>query len=627
MIFFISAQRCGARRFGVVMVSVVAGLFFVTAAVAQGEGSPSSAPPSGSQSDTKTPSRQEREDFRLKMSKTPLPSKGCFTAHYPIAIWQRENCGPAPQYPNPIARGARPTFVGGGNDYFLEVTGDISSATGAFDSVTVNKEYGSRLGDKLTEYPNTYSLQLNANVFSTAACGGAPMCVGWQQFLFSQSQCSPVPTPCIFMEYWLLNHGSPCPAGGWIYSPPAPGTLPGCFLNTAFALVPGQPLTQLGDLKLTGTVSGGIDTVLLSTASGDIVATAQDSLLGLASGWTGSEFNLVGDCCLSEAYFNSGSSLTVRLSAANGTTNPPSCVTAFQGATGETNNLNLTSACSPVGGASPAIVFTESGGGPVPPGVSIGDTHLTTFRGVHYDFQASGDFVLVQSDPDFVVQSRQSPLQRPFSLPPIASVNTSVCTKMGNTQVEISLTGIEVNGAHTPLNDGQSLSLPGAVTISRRGNIYVVSRPSGDILQGHLMGGYIDVSVTLGVTNPATVRGLLAGNENGLVMRDGTVLKPSISWPDWVRYADSWRVGPADSQLCKGQISSGMPQKPIYAEEFPPQERERVQAICSKAGVKGDLLEDCMLDVSFLKSDSAADVFVYAPRVSRVVKPLPPIGP
>lgn len=618
---FRSAQKCLARYIELVIVSVAAGgLFSSTLASAQHDATPSSNAPSPSQQQPSRPSKQEMEDFRLKMSKTSLPSKGCFTAHYPNAIWQATHCGPAPQYPNPIARGARPTFVGGGNDYFLEVTGNISSATGSFDNVTgVNKEYGSTLGDTSVVYLDTYSLQLNANKFSTLACNGQPACSGWQQFLFTQSQCNPVPTPCIFMEYWLLNYSPPCPGGaGWIYYAGTSGTVPGCFLNTAFALVSAQPLTQLGDLKLTGTVSGGIDTVMLSTASGDIVANAQDSLLDLASGWTGGEFNLVGDCCASEAYFNSGSSLTVRLSAANGTTNPPSCVTFFNGSTAETNNLNLTSACSQVGGASPAIVFTESGGGQIPPGVSIGDTHLTKFSGLHYDFQASGDFVLVQSDPDFVVQSRQ----RPFT-PPSVSVNTSVCTKMGSSTVEIALTGIRANGAHVNLNDGQSLSLPGGVTISRRGSVYVVSRPSGDIVQAQIMTGYMDVSVTLGVTNPSTVRGLLGGEYN-LVTRDGTVLPHTPKWEEWSQYADSWRVGQGDEQLCDGQITPGMPQKPIYAEDLPPQERERARAICVQAGVKGNLLDDCMLDVSLLGSASSADVFVYAPPVKTIVKPSPP---
>lgn len=394
--------------------------------------------------------------------------------------------------------------MGAGNDYFIQVTGNISSATGSFDLVTgVNAEYGSR-GEVLSVvYPNTYELQLNANLFDTTVCGGAQGCMGWEQFLFSQSQCTPVPTPCVFIEYWLINHGSPCPSASWTYYAGSSTTAPGCFINTAAKLVPVQPpLAELGNLKLTGTVSGGIDTVTLSLPSGDIVGNAQDSILDLAAGWSGAEFNLFGDCCASEAFFNSGSNLTVRLSATNGTTNVPTYTTSFLGATAETNNLNLTGSISEVGGASPAIVFSESGGGKLPDGVSIGDTHLTTFRGVHYDFQASGDFVLVQADPDFVVQGRQ----RPFS-PPSVSVNTSVCTKMGHTQVEIALTGIEVNGAHTQLNDGESISFPGGVTVSRRGNIYVVSRPSGDILQAQILGGYINVSVTLGVTNPVDCAG------------------------------------------------------------------------------------------------------------------------
>lgn len=105
MNFSSSAQRCFTGRFGVVIVSVVVGLFSSTAPLAQNEGSPGSALPSASQQpNTKTLSAQEREDFRLKMSKIPLPSKGCFTAHYPNAIWQADTCGSAPKYPNPIAR-------------------------------------------------------------------------------------------------------------------------------------------------------------------------------------------------------------------------------------------------------------------------------------------------------------------------------------------------------------------------------------------------------------------------------------------------------------------------------------------------------------------------------------------
>ena len=40
-------------------------------------------------------------------------------------------------------------------------------------------------------------------------------------------------------------------------------------------------------------------------------------------------------------------------------------------------------------------------------GMSHGDTHLTTLDGLYYDFQASGDFVLAEMDPDFSVHTRQ----------------------------------------------------------------------------------------------------------------------------------------------------------------------------------------------------------------------------
>ena len=82
--------------------------------------------------------------------------------------------------------------------------------------------------------------------------------------------------------------------------------------------------------------------------------------------------------------------------------------------TGETNNLTLVnSPPTALPGTLPALVFSESF--PAAPGApatcadatSIGDTHLTTFDGLYYDFQASGEFLLAQDGPEFVVQTRQ----------------------------------------------------------------------------------------------------------------------------------------------------------------------------------------------------------------------------
>jgi hypothetical protein len=355
------------------VLMIASSMLLATHPPAQAQTAPSD-PPQPTKVQNSTPaavSQQVREDFRLTMSQIALPGKGCFIAHFPNAVWIPTSCGNAPPYPNPLARGLRPRTVGGGNDDFMQVTGTLSSAAGSFDSITgVNAEYGSMDGNLSTVYSDVYSLQLNANQFSTPACAGASGCSAWEQFIFSQSECGS--SACIFIEYWLLNHTSPCPAGNaWNYYAGTPSTVPGCFMNTAVAALPVQELADLGTLTLSGSVSGSADVVTISTANGDVRATAQDSILGLGQAWTGAEFNVVGDCCASEAFFNSGSAITVRLTGSNGTSNAPQCVTSFTGPTAETNNLNLNSSCSTVGGSFPAIIFLESGGGPPPATIGV----------------------------------------------------------------------------------------------------------------------------------------------------------------------------------------------------------------------------------------------------------------
>src|SRR5262249_20223947 len=89
-----------------------------------------------------------------------------------------------------------------------------------------------------------------------------------------------------------------------------------------------------------------------------------DSILNLAQGWQAAEFNIVGDCCLTEATFNSGSTLVVRTSVDYGIPSAPSCIAA--GFTGETNNLSFVQASSfPTTESLPAVVFTMSNIGSV----------------------------------------------------------------------------------------------------------------------------------------------------------------------------------------------------------------------------------------------------------------------
>ena len=81
----------------------------------------------------------------------------------------------------------------------------------------------------------------------------------------------------------------------------------------------------------------------------------------ISSKWTEAEFNVVGNAGGSRADFNRGASLTVKLAVTDGSTAAPACSapSAYDGTTGETNNLKLGS-CSAAGGATPFIEFTES---------------------------------------------------------------------------------------------------------------------------------------------------------------------------------------------------------------------------------------------------------------------------
>ena len=311
----------------------------------------------------------------------------------------------------------------------------------------------------------------------------------------------------------------------------------------------------------------------------------------------------------------------------NGTTNAPTCSSSFSGSTAETNNLDLTvGSCTPFNGASPAITFKEGGGGVVPPpGYSVGDTHLTTFFGVHYDFQASGDFVLAQADPGLVVQTRQIPSSNPR-----VSVNTAVATKMQDNSVAVCLTGCRLTGRPTPLADGASLSLTNGVIVSRKGSVYTVSRPSGDVVQADLSpGSYMNVSVTLGVTNKDNIRGLLGGEsteQHDPIDGHGEPLRSPFSYTkEFLRYADSWRVRPEDSLvLCSQSTKPEWPETPIYAGDIPQPERGIARGVCMQAGVKNEtLLDDCTLDVSLL-GNTAADVFRNVPAPARALRPTYP---
>jgi hypothetical protein len=168
--------------------------------------------------------------------------------------------------------------------------------------------------------------------------------------------------------------------------------------------------------------------------------------------------------------------------------------------------------------------------------------------------------------------------------------------------------------------DGKSLSTPEGVDIWRRGNVYIITDPSGDSVSAVVNPTWIDVSVGLGHW-PAKVSGLLAnadGNVNKIAARDGTVLTNPFSFEDlYQRYSESWRVASGESLLSvcgERNVERGNPRSPFFAKDLDPQVYERTRAVCTAAGVKAGLLLDaCTLDVAVIGDDAAAKVFVGAP--------------
>jgi hypothetical protein len=236
---------------------------------------------------------------------------------------------------------------------------------GSFPAVTgVTSETGTGvLGfyDEGILGPNEYSLQLNTNSTGrTAPCAsGLSDCTVWQQFIYSPDL-ETKGSAAVFIQYWLLNYGTTCPSG-W-YSA-GDGR---CFKDSGYVSAPDVAITSLGSLKLSATVkSGGNDTLTFYDGSAAYAVTAPDSVLDIATVWKQAEFNVFGNADGSQAVFNTGSSVTVKIAAQYGSTAAPSCV-AGSGTSSESNNLILQT-CAAAGGTAPDIQFVESILGPPPP--------------------------------------------------------------------------------------------------------------------------------------------------------------------------------------------------------------------------------------------------------------------
>jgi hypothetical protein len=584
-------------------------------------------------------------EWQQAITKLRLPGKGCFAATYPTVGWKKTPCKPAPKHPYPPVHGHRPQIVGNGTDYSAEVTGHLTGVTGTFDSVSPGITETGQQNGAGPQVANTYSLQINAKPFTTSLCSASPNpgCRGWQQFVYSTTFNE------VFIQYWLLTYNTTCP-GGWNTFMFPMSTDIYCYKNsTANTLTGGvPPAASLGGVTFTGNAApSGNDSVVMTTATGHATATAADSVLHLANGWTGVEFTVVGDCCGAQANFSGGTTLKVRTTVHNGTMNAPTCV--LEGFTGETNNLNLASTPAIGTGPSPAIVSDQTSTPDTPScasGDAHGDTHVDTEHDVStYDFQGYGDFVDATTGPSFVVEARQVSGAPSW---PNAAVNSGIATHIGKSNVAVCLAPpspaggplarLFINHKIVSLPPGarKNLADGGDVSLDRSGRIYLIRGATGNSVRAQVNTAspdYIDVSVGL-ARWPEAVHGLLAnaGNDpTALATRAGTVIRAPFAFNTFYgKYGDSWRVPIKNSLLsdCGEKVASGNPTNLMYADNLDPKLAQAAKATCERAGVKAPaLLDACTVDVAVLGTKAAAEAYLnLSPNLTWDKITLPPFN-
>jgi hypothetical protein len=345
--FMIASNRC----FAVLITAIVAGCSSATPTdTSKGDTAPTLAEAQA------TRKSHDLEAWRKDMARTAHPYDGCFKATHPSTIWVEVPCVKAPAIPY------LPKVVG---EDVGNLSGDVSPAV---SGTSITWADGTFPQANVGSSNSAYSLQINSNPMpntplgSLALCAGASdpsSCRGWEQFVYASEYIGD--PDVVFIQYWLLNYNNPCPSG-WT------GSQNNCFTNSDnAAAVPDQPLSNLGNLKLTAT-AGSSDQVTLS-ANGTLYSVSQASKFGLNSRWTTAEFNVFGNGEGSQVSFNPGSTVVVRTetSTASGTRREPA--NSGQSFTGETNNLTVVagSVCL-FGGDHPGIQFMESNAaGATPP--------------------------------------------------------------------------------------------------------------------------------------------------------------------------------------------------------------------------------------------------------------------
>ena len=276
---------------------------------------------------------------------------------------------------------------------------------------------------------------------------------------------------------------------------------------------------------------------------------------------------------------------------------------------------------------------------PKGPAESNGDPHLTSLDGLHYDFQAAGEYVLVRSrSGDLEIQARQEPYEDSTRV----TVNTQIAMKVGGRRVTVvpgstkdSPPVVRIDGAPNPVLPGAPVSVGGG-SVARDANEIGdvdIAWPDGSHVVVRPVGRWgVAARIDLAEERANQVNGLLGdfdGNpRNDLASRAGKRISytatATSNWGYVERYripeefskrffadlydrvGDSWRITQAASlldygpgQTTKTFTKRGIPARPLDPDELSAARRAEAERVCRAAGVtEPGPLADCITDVA-----------------------------
>jgi hypothetical protein len=183
-------------------------------------------------------------------------------------------------------------------------------------------------------------------------------------------------------------------------------------------------------------------------------------------------------------------------------------------------------------------------------GTTEGDVHMVTYDGLHYDFQAVGDYVLTRSTvPGDTFQIQIEAVADPSIA--AVSITTEVAAQVGSDVVTFGLNPgglVSVDGApDTTLTANDPVQdLAGGQLQRLSPSEFRLTWASGEVLTVTDAGPYLNTSVSLPKTDgPGSVQGLLgsdSGQANDFQLADGSVIAQPLSGAELLgAFANAWR--------------------------------------------------------------------------------------